>query len=450
MKNEVHYLMSQKQLNRYKIISSVIDGNLTIGDAAKSLGLSERQIKRLKKGVMNEGVAFLIHKNIGSKPKHAISDETKDKITTLKESDPYKEANFNHFMELIEEHEGIKVSYSCLHNILTEAGIKSPKKRRRFKPHRRRKRKSQEGLLIQVDATPHNWFNSNTRFSLHGAIDDATGKVVSLYMAKNECLQGYFELVRHMTQKYGIPVSLYSDRHTIFLSPKKDKLSVENQLSGKLVNDTQFGRAMKELGITIIPARSPQAKGRIERLWETLQSRLPIEFKIAGITTVDQANEFLVDYIEKFNKQFAVEAENTEIAYRTLENSLNIDHILCVKYLRSVDNGGVFSFANRHFKITGRSKAPIIPPRAKVEVLISPIFKIKVQYKKAVYEVLPYAKQKRCNHSSNVAPKSRKKYIPPDSHYYKYGHTLIKKTTFEDSDKDIIEMLEGIFLKQHA
>lgn len=121
--------MTQKQLNRYSVISSVIEGKSTISEAAQNLGLSERQVKRLKKGVMEQGPAFLIHKNTGRKPKHAITDEMKEKIISLKKSDKYKDANFKHFMELLAEHEGITISYSCLHSILTNAGIKSPKKR---------------------------------------------------------------------------------------------------------------------------------------------------------------------------------------------------------------------------------------------------------------------------------------------------------------------------------
>nr|WP_242979096.1 hypothetical protein [Carboxydocella thermautotrophica] len=175
--------------------------------------------------------------------------------------------------------------------------------------------------------------------------------MVGLYLAKNECLQGYFEVIWQIVNKHGIPASIYADRHSIFLSQNASKLTIEDQLQGKVVNDTQFGRAMKELGITLIPARSPQAKGRVERLWETLQSRLPVEFKIAGITTIDEANEFLSQYIEKFNSQFAVKALEPETAYRALDQNIDIGHILCVKQKRTIDNGGVFSFYNRHFKV---------------------------------------------------------------------------------------------------
>jgi len=200
-------------------------------NAAVSLGLSERQIKRLKKGVMQEGAAFLIHKNTGRQPHHAIPDNTIQKIIKLKRSETYQTANFLHFKQLVEEYESIKISYAPLYKFLCEAGIKSPMKRRRFKPHRRRKRKPQEGLLIQMDIAPYSWFGTNETFSLHGAIDDATGNIVGLYLAKNECLHGYFEVTRQILSNFGIPVSIYADRHAIFLSQNAKKLSVEDQLA---------------------------------------------------------------------------------------------------------------------------------------------------------------------------------------------------------------------------
>ena len=150
-------------------------------------------------------------------------------------------------------------------------------------------------------------------------------------------------------KNFGIPVSIYSDGHTIFKSPLKDKLSIEEQLAGKRISPTQFGRAMKELGVTSITARSPQAKGRVECLWETLQSRLPVEFKRSNINTVNEVNAFLSKYIYKFNKQFAVEPENTD------------------------DNGGGFPFYSKHFKIIQSKELPPLPKSVRVDVLISPI-----------------------------------------------------------------------------
>jgi transposase len=172
MDNEVYYLMSQKQLNRYLVITKLIDGHITVKETSKSLGLCERQILRLKKGVQQQGASFLVHKNKGKKPQHAIPDQTAQTIINLKKSDTYKDANFLHFQEMLAEYEQISISYSALYNLLKKSGFESPKKRRRFKPHRTRKRRPQEGLLIQMDATPYDWFGTGEKFSLHGGIDD--------------------------------------------------------------------------------------------------------------------------------------------------------------------------------------------------------------------------------------------------------------------------------------
>ncbi|CCJ34310.1 ISNCY family transposase [Caloramator australicus] len=436
--------MSQKQINRYVVIQKSLEGLLTVKEAAKVLGLSERQVIRLRKGVMESGVSALIHKNKGRKPSHAVSDELKGKIISLKLSDTYKDANFKHFNELLERFHSIKLSYSTIYNILTSTGIKSPKKRRRFKPHTRRKRKPQMGLLVQMDSSPFDWLGIGCNYSIHGAIDDATGKVLGLYMTKNECLQGYFEVARFMFQNFGIPVSIYSDRHAIFLSPKASKLSIEDQLEGKVCNDTQFSRAMKELGITIITARSPQAKGRIERLWNTLQSRLPIEFKLAGIKTIDEANEFLKKYVFELNNMFSVEPLSNEPAFRPLSNDIDLDSILCVKEKRKVDNGGVFSFYGKHFKVVQKDNQPPIPTRTTINVFINSLAGVQVEYKGIVYETEVFVKPKK---SSNDAVKKEKNtYRPPEDHYYKYGRNLVKPIIYDESDQEILSMLEEIFL----
>lgn len=227
--------MTQKEISRLRVINQTIDKVITIAEAAELIDLSERQVSRLKKGVMEEGPSFIIHKNRGRKPKHATTEKTENRIIELKQT-KYKEANFNHFQELLEEHEGIKVSYPTVYRILTKAGIKSPKKNRKRKSHHRRKRKPQKGMLVQIDASPHEWVIGKTSFDLHGAIDDATGEILALYFTPNECMEGYFEIVRQMVLNHGIPASLYSDRHTIFISPNEAKLTLEDQLKRKTAN----------------------------------------------------------------------------------------------------------------------------------------------------------------------------------------------------------------------
>lgn len=436
--------MSQEQIKRYVVIQKSLEGLISVKEAAAALNLSTRQVIRLREGVSNNGAQALIHKNQGRPPAHKTTEELRKTIAQLKLSDKYKDANFKHFQELLERNEAITVSYSLIHRVLTEVNIQSPKKRRRFKPHRRRARKAQEGLLIQMDASPFQWLGDHHLYALHGVIDDATGKILGLYMTKNECLQGYFETTRQILLSHGIPVSIYSDRHAIFLSTKKDKLTIEEQLAGKVCNDTQFGRAMKELGITIIHARSAQAKGRIERLWETLQSRLPVEFQIAGVKDIDQANKFLKGYIHEFNQLFAVEPQNTQSAFRPL-GTVDINAILCVKQKRKVDTGGVFSFYGKHFKVITEESLPPIPTRTQITICISSITGIRVEYNGRIYETVPFIKPKKATPDVQKQRKSTA-HTPPDTHYYKYGQKLFPKLTFEESDREILEMLQDIFL----
>lgn len=202
-------------------------------------------------------------------------------------------------------------------------------------------------MLVIIDASPHAWFFNNDECSLHGAVDDATGEILALFFTPNECLEGYFRIMKTVISNNGVPLAVYADRHTIFRSPKADKLSIEDELNGKKVKNTQFGKAMAELSINLIWAKTAQAKGRIERLWETLQSRLPVELSIAGITTMEEANAFLAVFIKKYNEKFAVEPRDPQSAYRKLEDDINLDHILCIKETRQVDHGSTFSLRKR-------------------------------------------------------------------------------------------------------
>ncbi len=346
---------------------------------------------------------------------------------------------------MLSEHYSINISYSTLYGILSNAGIKSPKTRRRYKPHRRRKRRPQAGLLLQVDATPYAWFKGDTKkYSLHGSVDDATGQITGLYLCKNECLMGYFEMLDRTINNFGIPMSIYADRHTIFQSPNKEKAVFDSSVQ---VNDTQFGRCLKELSIELIPARSPQAKGRIERLWATLQSRLPVEFAIRDISSIDQANEFLANYIYAYNSEFAVEPADSDSMFIRPDSSINLDYLLCIKETRNVDSGGVFSFKNKTFKVVDSSYSGMIPPNAKCQVLTSSKFGVKIQYRSIVFDVSRYIPAKR-----TPAP-SKKPRIPlplTDDHYYKYGQSLVPKLCYDEPDSEIICMLEDLFLRKQA
>ena len=380
-------MLKQKDLKRVTLIEACIKGQCTVKQVATALGLSERRVKQIKKEVKENGVKSIQHGNRGRKPKNTIPDETRKKILELRNSYQYEMSNFKHFQELLKERENIDISYSALYNILRKAGIKSPKKHRKSKLHHRRKRKECEGIMLQADGTPFDWFNIGEKYSLHGFVDDATGKITGLYMCKNECLLGYLEVLRQTLENYGIPISLYPDKYSVFFPPKKvdDHITIEEQLNGREKGITQFGRIVEELGIEMFAASSPQAKGRIERLWETLQSRLVTEFRINNIKTIEQANMFLIGYIDKYNAQFAVTPTNSKSVFLKLPKRYDLDELLCVKFERIIDNAGVFSINNSKFQILDKS----LPPKTKVQIYLSHKIGMRVKSNNKIYDVEP-------------------------------------------------------------
>lgn len=385
---KVEYLMlKQKDLKRATLIEACIKGECTVKQVANALGLSERRVKQIKKEVKENGVKSIQHGNRGRKPKNIISDETRKRILELRSSYEYEISNFKHFQELLSERENIDISYSALYNILRNAGIKSPKKHRKTKLHHMRKRKECEGMMLQADGTPFDWFQDGQKYSLHGFVDDATGKITGLYMCKNECLLGYLEVLRQTLENYGIPISLYPDKYSVFFPPKKvdDHITIEEQLSGRQKGITQFGKIVEELGIEMFPASSPQAKGRIERLWETLQSRLVTEFRINNIKTMDEANTFLIQYIQKYNSKFAIKATSKKVVFLKLPKRYNLDELLCVRFERTIDNAGVFSINNSKFQIMDNH----LPPKTKVQIYLSQKIGMRVKSNNKIYDVQP-------------------------------------------------------------
>lgn len=380
-------MLKQKDLKRATLIEACINGQCTVKQVATALGLSERRVKQIKKEVKENGVKSIQHGNRGRKPKNTISDETRKTILNLRSTYQYELSNFKHFQELLKERENIDISYSALYNILHKAGFKSPKKHRKSKLHHRRKRKESEGMMLQADGTPFDWFGTGEKYSLHGFIDDATGKITGLYMCKNECLLGYLEVLRQTLENYGIPISLYPDKYSVFFPPKKvnDHLTIEEQLNGRQKGITQFGRIVEELGIEMFPANSPQAKGRIERLWETLQSRLVTEFRINNITSIEKANDFLLQYINIYNSKFAIQASNSKSVFLKLPKKYNLDELLCVRFERTIDNAGVFSIKNSKFQILDKN----LPPKTKISVYLSKKVGMFVKINNKVYDVLP-------------------------------------------------------------
>lgn len=438
--------MTQEERTKLYIARSLLSGKMTFKEAAEVSGLSERQWKRIKKGVREQGDAFVIHKNRGRKPHNAVSEEVKDQIVTLKNSDKYGKANFSHFQELISELESIVLSKPTVYRILASNGLTSPKKHTRKNLHKRRKRKPRKGMLMIGDASPHRWFFDEREFSLHGAIDDATGEILSLFFTPHECMEGYFEVVRDIVTNHGVPLAFYVDRHTIFRAPSAEKFTIEDELSGKKIKDTQFGRAMRSLGINLIYAQTPQAKGRIERLWETLQSRLPVELNLAGINTLDDANIFLKAFIGKYNQRFAVKPADPKSDFRPLSKKLSLDYIFCTKETREADNGSSFCYDGSFYRLVRNGKTMPVIPKAKIIVMKSSRIGIKAEYSGIIYDVELIVD--KLQKESVIVPRPQKDrpkpLLPPRTHpWYSYGPRVktFRDSLLEESDREILEAL---------
>lgn len=335
MERKDNVILSQKEQTRLRVIAEVEAGRWAMEEAARSLGLSLRQVRRLRKKLAEVGAMAFMHGNRGRPSPHRLSEDVRSKVVALG-AGRYAACNDSHLQELLLREEGILASRASIQRLRRQAGQK-PKQRHRPPRHRsRRDRRAQEGVLLQVDGSLHHWFGpDHTEASLLGAIDDATGKVVAALFREHEDAQGYFLLLRQVLRTRGIPLELYHDRHAIFQDNSSRSLTIEEQLAGRK-EPTQFGRALAELGIMPIPAHSPEAKGRIERLWRSFQDRLVVELDLAGIKEIRAANRFLPGFLERYNTRFAQQAEEPGLAYRSLDPGLDLGCILSFRYQRVV------------------------------------------------------------------------------------------------------------------
>ncbi len=362
--------MSIAEAKRLALIENAIRGERTVSEVAELLSVSERHVKRMKKGVREFGPAYLIHGNRGRTPANAIDKEYKEAILTMATQD-FRDTSCEHMAELLKEHKGITVSAKSIIRILKVAGLPLRYSKKQARRRRSRDRMPRKGMLLQCDASPYHWLEDRApSASLHGAIDDATSQVVALCFRPTEDLHGYMVMLKQVINNHGIPKAIYSDRHSIFFSPKKDKLSIEDELAGKLVALTQFGTALSLLGINHVAARTPQAKGRVERLWQTLQSRLVVEMRIAGINTIEEANAFLPGFIDRFNKRFAVKPKDHKDEFRLPPDDELVEEYLSYREKRSATAGSAISYYGVTYQLVDhRGRVLSLRPRASIQLL---------------------------------------------------------------------------------
>src|SRR4026208_1303069 len=281
-------------------------GELTVVQAALVMGVSERQCYRVKARVGKAGAKGVVHGNRGRRCKRKTKEKVVRRVVELARG-KYQGFNDHHLTEKLKEQEQIDLSREKVRRILRAEGIASPKKRRGIKHRSRRERRASEGMMLQVDGSPHDWLQGRgPRLCLIGAIDDATNKVMGAFFTQAESSWGYFTLFSGIFRQSGLPQSIYSDCHSVFWTDRE--ATIDEQLLNKRPT-TEVGRGLEELGVTLILAHSPQAKGRIERLWNTFQDRLVSELRLARAKTVQQATVVLDRYIPEHNRKFAEPAK---------------------------------------------------------------------------------------------------------------------------------------------
>jgi transposase len=379
--------MSKKELTRMEIIQNLQGKRMKQKEAAEMLGISERHVRRLLSAYRQDGEVGLISKRRGKPSNNQLKPETKQQVIDLLHS-RYQDFGPTLAHEKISEEHGLQLSVESVRKIMIAEEIWQPRKVKRKPVHQLRPRRSCRGELVQIDGSPHAWFEERgPKCSLLAYIDDATGELMELYFAPAETTFSYFEATRRYLARHGRPVAFYSDKHGIF------KINVKNDLSGSGM--TQFGRAMKTLDIEIICANTPQAKGRVERVIETLQDRLVKELRLKGISTIAAANDFVPEYLAAFNRRFAVKPRSNHDAHRQpLFSDEELNLIFSRQETRTISKNLTLQYNKIIYQIS--SKRPSYALRkAQVTVCENHLGEISILYKGRPLQYAIFRKQLR-------------------------------------------------------
>ena len=341
------FTLSQKELQRVTVISQCVQGSLTCARAAELLDLSARHVKRLKSRYRQGSAAALAHASRGRPSHRRLPQRVRDRILQLART-RYAGFNDHHLCEKLTEQEGFSLSRETLRRLLRSQGLGSPRKRRAPAHRQRRLRVACEGQLVQLDGSPHDWLEGRgPRLTALGMQDDASGKILAAQFFPAETAEGYFHLLQSLLHRFGVPTAFYGDRSSIFVR-NDDHWTVEEELAGQR-QPTQFGRALAQLGVTFIAAQSPQAKGRVERLWGVLQDRLTSELRLAQACDMDAANVVLHKFIADYNRRFARTPREAAKAWRPAPDDLQ--RICAFRHERIVSNDNVVQWDGCRFQI---------------------------------------------------------------------------------------------------
>lgn len=449
---------------KYKVIKKLVETNGNKKRAAVMLNRSVRQIDRMIAGYKEKGKEFFIHGNRGRKPSHALSEEEKDEIEQIYLS-KYFDCTYTAFSEYLAKYENIFLSVNEIRTILSDRYIFSPRTHKSTKKrirkqllkeqqqaknntekaniqakmvsledaHPRQPRCQYFGEELQMDACIHLWFGK-TKTALHAAIDDATGQVVGLYFDKEETLNGYYNITHQILTKYGIPYLIKTDKRTVFEYKKKASSKVEEDTF------TQYAYACKQLGIHIKTSSVPEFKPRVERLFETLQQRLPQELRLAQISTIDEANEFLSTYIKRFNDKFALCINNNKSVFENQPSTEKINLILAILCKRVVDSGHSIKYNKHYYRFINRVGTPIYFNKGTKCIVIKAFdgnLYATVDNSVFALEEISEVQSRSENFDEIEEKKERKVYIPKMTHPW-------KSKTFEDFINSQKHRLENV------
>lgn len=369
--------MSKKEVSRIPIIERCMSGQLSSKKAGEIIGLSDRQIRRIKNKLRTEGVQGIVHRSRGKPSNRELSSSLKKYAVKLVK-EKYIDFKPTLANEKLREIHGIRMSIETLRKEMIKVGIWTPKTRRKFNPHQPRERRFQVGELVQADGSPHRWFEDRgEECTLLVFIDDASGRLQWLQFVDTETTEAYMRAMRRYLSIHGRPLALYVDKHSVFkVNMPKNSNQIDNEGS-----ETQFTRAMRELEIEVINANTPQAKGRVERVNQTLQDRLVKEMRLKGIINMEEGNRYLPEFIRYFNDKFSVEPKSRIDAHRPLLKDHNLEEILCIKDTRVVSKALTMRYKRKMYKIDARKGLEYVWRKTKVDVIEDLSGEVKIQYK---------------------------------------------------------------------
>jgi hypothetical protein len=392
--------------HRNSVMKDYLASRITRKAASLRMGVTETYVSTLKTHYLKRGKVVFTHQNTNRRNARRTDERIEANIVSYYKQG-YTRFNFTHFCEYIrgtgklyELTYGAELSDRTIARILSQAGIISPqanRAKRGTNRHPRRPRRPNFGELVQLDASQHDWFCNGSKTYLHIAIDDATSVILAGYFCSQETLTGYFELLHQVLASYGIPSAFYTDRRTIF-----ESMTAQAQLNAR----TQFNNACHKLGIDIIVTSIPEAKGRVERSFRTLQDRLINELALDGVTAIDEANTFLKSYINRHNARYGLPVNfATNNAFRSLDvitgaNGQRLNTILAVYETRSVLSGGLISYNNKQYMpVKADGRILTLPIDAKVQIVKTYDKRLLLLHQDTFYELRQFADGKYTGHA---------------------------------------------------